>query len=273
MKTVFSKIFQEFIPLLKKSGMSDNDINTLERNIKSKMEEEEPPKIAWVGLCGVGKSSTINALFNAGQEINHVVACTKEAKEIYSDVSKYIGSKGKEIIVYDMPGLGEDIEEDIKHLESYAKVLPKVDVVVWTISAGDRKMGPEQEALLKLKNNFGNKFTDRLVVVVNKADIIAPGETEWNKTLNMPSLEQMSNLEEFEEYVRKKIKKVLPDWKGGLVTYSAKYAFRLGILMNTIMEAVPIKRRWVYGQCTDVADFTQFIDPQYREYIDELMKK
>ena len=134
-------------------------------------------------------------------------------------------------------------------------------------------MGPEQEALLKLKNNFGNKFTDRLVVVVNKADIIAPGETEWNKTLNMPSLEQMSNLEEFEEYVRKKIKKVLPDWKGGLVTYSAKYAFRLDILMNTIMEAVPIKRRWVYGQCADVADFTQFIDPQYREYIDELMKK
>lgn len=253
--------------------MSDSDIRKIETAAKEKVDEEAPPKIAWVGLCGVGKSSTINALFNAGQEINHVVACTKEATEIYGDVSKYTNSKGKDIIVYDMPGLGEDIEEDIKHMETYGRILPQVDVVVWTISAGDRKMGPEQEALSKLRKTFGKSFTDRLIVVINKADIVAPGETAWNKALNMPSLEQKRNLDEFEMYVQGKIKKVLPDWQSKIVTYSAKYLFRLDILMNTIIEAVPIQRRWVYGQCADVADFTQLIDPQYKEYIYSIMNK
>lgn len=253
--------------------MSSKDISRIETAVKEKINDEAPPKIAWVGLCGVGKSSTINALFNAGQEINHVVACTKAATEIHGDVSKYTGSKGKDIIVYDMPGLGEDIDEDIKHLEVYGKVLPKVDVVVWTISAGDRKMGPEQEALMKLQQLFGKSFTDRLVIVINKADTIAPGETDWNNTLNMPSLDQKRNLDEFEMYVYNKIQKVLPGWKGGLVAYSAKYQFRLDILMTTIIEAVPLERRWVYGQCADVADFTQLIDPQYRECIQLMMKK
>lgn len=267
----FKNIFQEFIPELKKAGMSEDDIVKLEDAVQNSMNEEAPPRIAIVGLTGVGKSSTINALFNAGREINDVVACTKEATEVKGNVTEYTGSKGS-VIVYDMPGLGEGIEEDMQHLETYRKVLPNVDVVVWTISAGDRKMKPEQEALIMLKETFGKEFINKLVVVINKADITAPGEMSWRKDLNMPSREQQENIEIFEQYVLKKINQVLPEWKGNIVSYSAKYRFRLDILMTAIVEAVPKDRRWVYDKSADVADFTELIDSQYRDYINYLME-
>lgn len=268
---LFKKVFQEFVPELKKAGMSEKDIEELQNSVVERINEEDPPKIALVGLTGVGKSSTLNALFNAGREINDVVACTREAAAVKGTVTEYIGSKGS-VIVYDMPGLGEDIEEDKHHLETYRKVLPNVDVVVWTISAGDRKMKPEQEALLILKKTFGKSFTDKLVVVINKVDTIAPGETAWRKEMNMPSRKQQENLMIFEDYVAKKIKMVLPEWKGEIVSYSAKYRFRLDILMTAIIEAVPKNRRWVYDRSADVADFKEFIDPRYKEYIMSMMK-
>lgn len=268
---LFKEAFQEFVLELKKAGMSENDIKKLHDAVVERINEEDPPKIALVGLTGVGKSSTLNALFNAGREINDVVACTKEAAAVKGTVTEYIGSKGS-VVVYDMPGLGEDIEEDKHHLETYKKVLPNVDVVVWTISAGDRKMKPEQEALLMLKRTFGKSFTDKLVVVINKVDIIAPGETAWRKDINMPSREQQENLMTFEKYVAKKIKMVLPKWTGEIISYSAKYRFRLDELMTAIVESVPKNRRWVYDRSADVADFKEFIDPRYRDYIMSMMK-
>ena len=263
---LFNKMFKEFVPELKKAGMSDQEIQKIEQEVENCINAEDPPKIAMVGLCGVGKSSTLNALFNAGRETNDVVACTKEAAAVKGNVTEYVGSKGN-VIVYDMPGLGEGIEEDKCHLNTYKKVLPNVDVVVWTISAGDRKMKPEQEALLMLKKTFGKSFTDKLVVVINKADITAPGETAWRTDMNMPSLEQQKNLTLFENYVAEKIKAVLPEWRGNIVSYSAKYRFRLDILMTAIVEAVPKNRRWVYDRSADVADFKDLIDPRYKEYI------
>lgn len=267
----FKNIFGEYIPELEKAGMSENDIKNLEKEVENYINKEDPPKIAVVGLSGVGKSSTLNSLFNAGRETNDVISCTKKEAAIYGNVSEYLGSKGS-IMVYDMPGLGEGIKEDKQHLETYRRILPNVDVVVWTISAGDRKMKPEQEALLTLKNKFGRSFIDRLVIVINKADITAPGETAWRRDFNMPSLEQQQNITIFEKYVADKVKEVLPEWKGEIITYSAKYRYRLDILMTAIIKAVPKQRRWVYDKSSDVADFTELIDPKYKDYILSMMK-
>ena len=133
-------------------------------------------------------------------------------------------------------------------------------------------MKPEQEALLLLKNTFGRSFIDRLVIVINKADITAPGETAWRRDFNMPSLEQQQNIATFEKYVADKVKEVLPEWRGKIISYSAKYRYRLDILMTAIVEAVPKQRRWVYDRSADVADFTELIEPRYKEYILSMMK-
>ena len=163
-----NKLDQLMEALIKK-GVSKNYATIIEGEIKQRIKNEPDPKIAFIGFSGVGKSSTLNALFNAGQEISHVKACTQIEKEIYGDYSQYFGSKGS-VKVWDMPGMGEDIIADKQHLETYKRVLPIVDVAVWTIQADYRAMTPMQNTILTLQKVIGAKFINKLMFAINKAD-------------------------------------------------------------------------------------------------------
>ena len=44
-------------------------------------------------------------------------------------------------------------------------------------------------------------------------------------------------------------------------------------LMTNMIEAVPKERRWVLDKVADVADFTEFIDPQYKKFVMNQVKK
>lgn len=168
----YKSILGQVINALTKNGVSESDARKIESDLENRIRNEPDPKIAFIGFSGVGKSSTLNALFNAGQEISHVKACTQDEKEIYGDYSQYFGSKGS-VRVWDMPGIGEDIIADKKHMETYKKVIPNVDVVVWTIQADYRAMTPMQNTILSLKEQIGPDFIKKLMFAINKADTIA----------------------------------------------------------------------------------------------------
>lgn len=257
---------------LLQQGASKKDIELITQKFKKDIKNVPLPKIAIIGFTGVGKSTTLNALFNAGQPTSNVRACTQNEAPIIGDVSKYVGSKGS-VIIYDMPGLGEDIYSDRKHLETYKKVLPVVDIAVWTFHTGDRSMTPMQEALQGLLEYLGNDFQEKLMFAINKADAISPGESAWNTNLNAPSPEQRRNIAELEAYVREKIRQIMPRWNGSIVTYSAKTRFRLSQLMTAMVETLPKDRRWVLDAVADVADPTALMQNEYRDYVRLLQKK
>lgn len=172
-----------------------------------------------------------------------------------------------------MPGLGESIKSDKHHYDVYADILPKADVIIWTFHAGDRAMEPMQNAILKLIDRIGYKFTERLMFAINKADAIAPGEENWNVKFNIPSNVQMQNLKLFEDYILERVHEVLPKWNGPIVSYSAKRRYHLEQLMTAMVKVMPADRRWVLNNLADIADYSEFISPEYLPYIKELVDK
>lgn len=257
---------------MKEQGASKKDIDVAIKQLRANIDNVELPKIAIIGFTGVGKSTTLNALFNAGQPTSSIRACTQEEAPIIGDVSKYTGSKGS-VIIYDMPGLGEDIYADKKHFETYIRILPVVDIAVWTFHTGDRAMTPMQEALQGLTKYLGNDFQKKLMFAINKADAISPGESAWLTELNTPSLEQRRNIEEIESYVRQKVHMIMPEWDGPIVTYSARTRFRLDQLMTAMVETLSKEKRWVLEGRADVANPIDLIDKRYYGFVKDLQNK
>jgi len=242
----------------------------IDERIEAAREAEPIPAIAIIGFTGVGKSSTLNSLFNAGRDITDVRPCPQEAEELHITCSERSGSKGS-IRVWDMPGIGESIKTDRKRMRKYLKVLPTVDVAVWVIQADFRAMTPMQQTLRRLKCRLGKSFVDRLVFVINKADIIAP--EDWNEDFNVPSRAQQKNIKEFEKYVRNAILEVLPTWKGDIVTYSAKKRYRLDQLLLSMVKSFGVeKRRWTLSSIADVADSMDLMRPAYRSMVEEQLE-
>lgn len=265
------KIIDGVEKTLLKQNVDKSKTHTILGRLREEIAKVPPPKIALIGLTGVGKSSTINALFNAGQPVSHIRACTKADVKIVADASVYTGSKG-DIIVYDMPGIGEDVDADKNHYETYRNVLPEVDVIVWIFEAADRVMSPVQQTLLYLKDTIGTDFAKKLVIAVNKADLIYPGESSWNHEFNVPSDEQRSQYEDLDHYIKEKIYAVLPNWSGNIEIYSATKRYRLEQLMTAIVNSMDQKKKWTLGEKADVASPMELLPQEYRDYIELLLK-
>lgn len=221
-------------------------------------ELNTPPRIAIIGSTGAGKSSTLNAMFNAGFGIDHVRACTQQAEELHIDISAMDGANGS-IILYDMPGLGEDIDADESHKITYQKVLRECDVALWVLDGHSRLFTHTQ---LALRDVVGAAMGDlgRLVIGINKIDLIQPGC--WNEKYNIPSAEQEKNIKIKVDDVMQKIGKVCHISLERIIPYSALRWYRLENLFGGMLDACPDERAWVLYSRGKLADYLSRVDPE-----------
>jgi len=248
--------------LLGDSGrMSEEDFEKIYREIESKVDNEPPPRFAFIGECGVGKSSTLNALFNAGFEVSHTQACTQNIQGVEVSVSEVAGVNGG-LVAYDMPGLGESQLKQREHIALYEKVLKDVDVALWILDAQNRAIASVQQYLQTELKAIDPRLLDRMVIALNKVDLVHPGATAWIDIANLPSEEQEKNIEGRVRDVKKRIREVLPNWKGTIVGYSANRRYNLPQLFDAMMDAVPNKRKWVVASRKALADFLELVDPE-----------
>lgn len=197
---------------------------------------DETIRIAVIGEAGVGKTSTINALFKTTLPVSHFGSCTQSAETV-----KTVTSKGIPIEIIDMPGLWAGEEETNKHWETYKEVLPTVDCAIWVISAGDRALQGMQNALKTISTFSDADMINRIVFGVNKAEHMHP--EDWNDSINLPSNEQQVNLQKFSITVKNAIHEKFPEWQGNIICYSAKKQFRLDELLEQMLMAAAPERR------------------------------
>jgi predicted GTPase len=201
-----------------------------------------PPAFGLVGVSGVGKSSTVNALFRTQLPTSDTVACTKEFRAVPLDVA-YSGPAGSRqqvaLTVIDAPGLGEDLARDPEYLEMYEQNLGRCDVVLWVMSARNRAVALDQLYLRQLSQLHG-----RIVLGISQADLVEP--MDWVKKYNIPSAQQERNLRDIEVDRAAKIRTVVGR-ACPVVTYSARRGYQLEKLFTTLLKSCPEDRRWIYA--------------------------
>ncbi|MFD3379602.1 MULTISPECIES: GTPase family protein [unclassified Streptomyces] len=242
-----------------RSGLSKEVGAQLVAETEEAIRREPPPVIALIGESGVGKSETINALFNAGQPVGHTRATTDRAYRIPIVHHEVEGGKGQGVLnVIDMPGIGDDARNHEAYRALYLKVLPQADVVLWVHAAEDRTVQLTQEMVRDIYVTGYPELANRLVFGLNKADQISP--RDWNPQFNVPSAEQLRNLEERELDFVQRMSYVLPNWSSKVVCYSATKRYNLTALFKAMMYAVHKERRWVLESRMDIADITELVD-------------
>jgi predicted GTPase len=133
-----NKMFDEMTKILSK-----DELNLVLD--KFKQERQLPPKVAIFGKAGVGKTTTINNLFNAQFKTSHTLVGTIEAQ-----MKEFELSTGGTLNVIDLPGYGRSVKEDKEYEKIYQKLIPSCDLVFLIIQANTRDFSDDQEMISKV---------------------------------------------------------------------------------------------------------------------------
>lgn len=158
-----------------------------------------------VGGTGVGKSSTINALF--GMEKAKVG--TSSNPETMSITSYELGN----VILWDSPGLGDGKEADERHAKAIISKLAEkdskgellIDMVLVILDGGSRDLGTSYELINNVIIPNLGKDKGRLLVAINKADNAMSGR-HWDFEKSEPQPKLVEFLDEKVNSTKSRIK-------------------------------------------------------------------
>jgi predicted GTPase len=220
-----------------------------------------PPVIGVIGVSGVGKSSTLNALFKTELPVSNTVACTKFFTEKSLNVAFKKGSKSEgstSLSVIDAPGLGEDINLDPEYLQMYRDNLDRCDVILWVMTARNRAIALDQLYLKELL-----AFKDKIVFGINQVELIEP--QAWNLNINYPEALQIKNMAIIEQDKKEKLEGII----GGeisICSYSAHKKYNLELLFSHIIARCPNNRKWVFEGLKNF-HFSDFLPADIKQQI------
>lgn len=237
-------------------------------NLKDKLEEEQresmkaildsldiPLNILLMGGTGVGKSSTINAIYGA----NRVEVGTGAGPQTQEIEQCQIS---KNITLYDSPGLSEGSEKDKQHMEKIHKLLTdtdengnaKIDLALVIIDATVKGLGQEYETIKYLLKTLGD--SKRILIGLNKCDC-AVSERYFDRENNKLGKEQEQFLEDKVADLQERIKTDtgLSLGKDEIVYYSAGFydkntqtqdnPYNIVQLEKMILSKIPKQKRVV----------------------------
>lgn len=206
--------------------------------------KEQRLNIMFVGATGVGKSSTINAIFDT-----EIARVGYSADPETDRIKKY---EMDNMVLWDTPGLGDDPAKDQRYAVMIADALRArdtngqflIDEVVVLIDGSNRDMKTAYEILEKVVIPYIGE-TDRIVIAINQCDMALKGRY-WDHGQNRPEARLISFLEEKTRSVQKRI-----EGSTGVsftpVYYSALYRYNISKLLLSIIKNIPEAKRFFFA--------------------------
>ena len=204
-----------------------------------------PLDVSLVGATGVGKSSTINALF--GETLAKVGTGVEPETQF---ISQY---KTEKFRLHDTAGLGDGLEADKRHSLNLTDLLFRtytndevsyhlIDLCLVILDGSSRDMGTTYKALEQVVLRCIDP--KRVIVAINQADMAMKGRN-WNYLNNRPEPELLNFLNDKARSVQDRIKEATGLTISTPVCYSAEKQWNLDKLMDHIIEHIPHERRRV----------------------------
>ncbi|MCT7960961.1 dynamin family protein [Laspinema sp. D1] len=186
--------------------------------------EKDRLTVVFFGKTGVGKSSTLNALFGLDWDTDHAISCTKKPQLIdfargsrksilslafcllskngldrvallllthHLHTSKYADFPYPKLRVVDLPGIGETPTADQQYMAFYKKWVAQADVLVWITQADTRAYKRDEIFFKKLHPFFKESLF--LILAINKIDSLGvyAGEKGFDAEKREPSPDQL----------------------------------------------------------------------------------
>jgi predicted GTPase len=237
--------------------------------------------VLFVGGTGVGKSSTINALFDT--EVAKVgVGVDPETMTI----DRY---DMDHMTIWDSPGLGDGVEKDRQHSQRLIDKLMErdgkgdllIDLVVVILDGASKDMGTSYRlindvVIQTLKDADGK--TDRLLIAVNQADMAMKGR-HWNFEENRPEAKLTEFLNTKMASIQRRVKEAT-EVDINPMYYCAGYTdgeaeqkpWNLSKLLCFIVQHAPSgKRVFLAGNINRAPDIYKH-DDELEDYIVEIQK-
>ncbi|WP_369714800.1 GTPase family protein [Leptotrichia sp. HSP-536] len=233
------------------------------------------------GATGVGKSSTINALF--GKEVAKVGT---SADPETTEIDKY---ELDNLVIWDTPGLGDGKEADNKHSKRIIDKLYEkdendnllIDLVLVILDGSSRDLGTSYELINNvIISNLGGNKENRILVAINQADVAMKGKY-WNTEENRPEKKLQEFLENKLISVKRRIKEAT-----GIDTepiyYSAgekeegyiqQKTYNLSKLLYYILQRTPEEKRLVYAQNMNKEEIMWKDNDDLQDYRAEVLEK
>lgn len=275
----------EKTPLAQFMGYMESKLSPKEyREFRDKVQTElldRAPVVAIIGKAGVGKTTTINNLFDVDEFVAEVL--TFEQKGHIGDVrrgtTKAIRKRfdlkiGIGLDIIDLPGLGDDIRKDKEFEEIYRQILPQCDIILYVLKADNRTLGEDERILQNIVLPSCDK--KKIIIAVNQVDIIGENEgLHWDTRINLPDTRQ----EELIKMKQKDIAQMFSEDLGldvdKIVCYSAIKRYHLLELLHSIVKTTPLgfifgvlgvmPRNWIDGAEPDWREKVEKIDGLKRQ--------
>ena len=189
----------------------ENIIRHIEQLKKQKLN------VMFAGATGVGKSSTINAIFN--------MEIAKVGYHVDPETAAIQKYEIDNMVLWDTPGLGDNPEKDKKYAIEIAKALKQkdengellIDEVVVLIDGSNRDMKTAYEVIENIIVPYIGD-TKRIVIAINQCDMALKGRY-WNYDISQPDQQLVSFLNEKVISVRNRISETT-----GIVTAPIYYS-------------------------------------------------